>query len=63
MSLTEWAAVDPEPSAKPWYSSKAWFVMAAGLIGRIATGVSGVRSVSITVNGHIAFLCGLLSSP
>ena len=49
MSINELPVSDPKPLAKPWYSSKAWFVMAAGLIGLIATGVSGARSVSITV--------------
>ena len=50
MSFTEWAAVDPGPSAKPWYLSKAWFAIAAGLIGGVAALVFGVRGVSVTVS-------------
>ncbi len=62
MSINELPVSDPKPLAKPWYSSKAWFVMAAGLIGLIATGVSGARSVSITVTvTSLAWTSGVIA--
>lgn len=50
MSVNDWPTITPEPPAKPWYSSKAWFAFAIGGIGIFAATALGVRSASVTVS-------------
>ncbi len=61
VSISEMPTTAPG-SVKPWYSSKAWFVFAAGAIGVIVAEAFGARSVSITVTvTSLAWTSGVIA--